>query len=541
MAQKIIANKNSTFPFLIFFFFFFIYLATSGGHLDVYDGVASFLISENLVLTGSPSVNIEINKQSAYDLGFDLESYIVMKSRILHHEKFVKYSLESENFTLRDYFEQERVEDRYLKDKENFSGPAYLPISIFGAILYHIASQIEFNPIHFVPLFLNSSILAVSCLVVFLLGKELFNSDRIGFVLSLFFGLTSFIWPYITSMYSRPLAILFMLLFIYLIIKSRKNQKIIIPFLAGLSIGLSFLSHYFFFYLLPGAIVFGIFELRKTKKSIAYLILGLGVSFTILSAINYERFGDPTIFGIGGDEAATGLWIEYHKWTRSLEGVYGFLFSPGKSLFLYFPLMLVFPFGLYYLYKIEKSIALLFLYITIVIYVFIATNPEWYSSPVWGPHRYFMPITPLVALSIGSLITKFGSSLKLKSTLIFLAVSGFIVNLLGNLVWIMYAFSYGWSQEGLWKLEDRSLEFTWNPYFSPVLQTVKVLSSDWVTGLEQNPELLNYFKIGLNGCSYDLYLYCEYGIIAILVLGLLISAISFGLIRILKSNYSLTA
>ena len=126
-------------PFLLFTFFFLIFLITSGGHLDPYDGVASFLISENLALTGSPSINFQTNAQSAEDLGFDLSNYLEMRSKLLYHEKFVSESLESENYTLKNYFTDQRIDERFLEKNENFFGPSYLPLPIIGSGFYHLS------------------------------------------------------------------------------------------------------------------------------------------------------------------------------------------------------------------------------------------------------------------------------------------------------------------------------------------------------------------------------------------------------------------
>ena len=530
MQLQNLTNNNKVLYSLIFAFFFLIYVATSGGHTDVYDGVATFLIAENLALTGSPSINMITNEQSAIDLGFDLNAYTIMKAKILAQGKYIRGdygTLDSTDYTVHDFFEDNRSVERYTVDGENFFGPAYLPLPIIASVFYSISLFLNVPPINFVSLFSNSIILSFSSLMMFLIGKKFFSSYKIGFVVSIMFGLSSFIWPYITSLHSRPLAILFFLVMIYCIISYKDNKKLIIPLFAGISFGLCFISHHFFIFLVPGLLIFSIYRFKDNKKPLAIFLLVTILMMGLWMTMNYLRFDDPLNFGIGGQASDAGLWINYHGWTRTLEGLYGLLLSPGNSLFLYYPLAILFPFGLYYLYKKDKSLTILFLYISAVPYIFVGTNPEWYTSNDWGPHRYLLTMIPIIALSIGAFIVQFSSSLKMKIGIISLIFTGIIINLIGNLVWTMYAFSYGWGPEGLWKNPDNSLVFTWNPYFSPIIQSLKVLSTDWIGRLDPNPDTLNYFKIGLTGCTYDLFLYCEYGITSLIIIGLILIFVSY--------------
>jgi len=521
MKQGLVNRKKSFLPYLIFVFFFLIFISSSGGHVDSYDGVSYFLITENFVLNGSPSINI--NSPSASDMGFVEETYIKDKSRIIALNNWEQSEDLQSNMTKREYI---RITYDQI-DKEAFFGPAYLVLPLVAVPLYMLASALQVSPIHFVPLFLNSSIIAASAVVVFLIGKTLFHSERIGFTVSLIFGLTSFMWPYITSMWARPLAILFLLIIIYLILRSRNSQNNMIPFFVGICIGLSVLTHITFLALAPGLIIFGVWEFRKKKKHLIFLVVGLLIMIGIQLYSNDYRFGDMYDFGFGGTQNYVGK-------AHTFEGLYGFLFSPGLSIFLYFPAAILYIFALYYLYKKNRSITLLFIYLTLATYIPIAISAGWYWNPNWGPHRYLLTLTPIIAISIGSIMSEFPISKFWKLSIILSSIGGFFVNLLGNLVWPQYALSYGWGPEGIWKSGDIPSVFTWDPYYSPIVQTIKVLSTDWVASLDPNPVRLTYFKIGLNGCSYDIFLFCEYGIVIMIVLGIIIASISYVILKLLK-------
>ena len=132
------------------------------------------------------------------------------------------------------------------------------------------------------------------------------------------------------------------------------------------------------------------------------------------------------------------------------------------------------------------------------------------------------------------LIVKFSNFRRWRWGIVLLSVGGFFVNLLGNLVWVQYAFSYGWGPEGIWKIEDKSSVFTWNPFHSPIVQSIKVLLSNWTSTIV-NP-VDGYMKIGLYGCNYDVFFYCKFGIFPIILLGVGISIVGYILLKILTTT-----
>jgi len=311
--NQISRNKKKAFlPLLIFSFFLLIYIVTGGGHGDPYDGLSFFLISENFVLNGSPSINV--NSPSADELGFDVEKYFSIKSSLqawsIYHSK-----APDEVPKKFDTFREEYVQKL---DQENFFGPAYLVLPVIGSSLYFTGMTLNVSPIVTYFLFLNSIILAISCVVMFFIGKELF-SEKIGFVLSIIFGVTSFIWPYITSGYARPLAILFLILFIYVMLRQRNQKNFAFSLLAGVFVGLSVLTHYHFGIFLPVLLGYGIYEYRKNPKHMVLFLIPIISIVGLIGIINYEIRGDPTNFGFLSFSQTDPERNPFHL----LEGIYG--------------------------------------------------------------------------------------------------------------------------------------------------------------------------------------------------------------------------
>ncbi|QMU53918.1 MAG: hypothetical protein GKS07_02745 [Nitrosopumilus sp.] len=237
-------SLNKLLPFFIFLFFLLIFLLSSGGHSDHYDGVVAFLKVENMAINGTPAENI--NSPSLKFFGFDLETHIGIKASM---QAYYLYEKNKEQFieqeTSREEFREEFLEST---DFENFYGPNYILLPIVATPLYIISTILDTSPVNFVPLFLNSTIIAINAVLVFFIGTKLYCSQRIGFVLSVLFGTTTFMWPYVTSMFHRPLAILFLLVFLYLILNHKQKISIKKSFFAGISLGfMVFLILYFRF------------------------------------------------------------------------------------------------------------------------------------------------------------------------------------------------------------------------------------------------------------------------------------------------------
>jgi hypothetical protein len=106
----------------------------------------------------------------------------------------------------------------------------------------------------------------------------------------------------------------------------------------------------------------------------------------------------------------TGYEREAGFSTPLLEGLVGLLFSPGKSVFLYAPVLLLAPIGLWLMYRRKgfpgKLTVALILSQSAASFIFNALWWAWTGNFAWGP-RLVMPVLPLLILplaSVGSFI-----------------------------------------------------------------------------------------------------------------------------------------
>jgi hypothetical protein len=114
----------------------------------------------------------------------------------------------------------------------------------------------------------------------------------------------------------------------------------------------------------------------------AYL-LGLAVT----GLVNWGRAGTPLATGYGGGWT-TPLWI----------GLPGLLVSPGRSIILAFPLLLLAPLGLWRLLATgQRSAALAIAGVVLALLFNNALWSQWWGSWSWGP-RLLIPALPLLAV-----------------------------------------------------------------------------------------------------------------------------------------------
>jgi hypothetical protein len=107
---------------------------------------------------------------------------------------------------------------------------------------------------------------------------------------------------------------------------------------------------------------------------------------------DWARFGTPleTGYGIGTSNGFTNsLW----------QGLAGLLVSPGKSLFLFSPLLVLALVGYPRFLRRDRSLALAALAITVVTLIFYARFHDWSGDWAWGP-RFMLPLVPLLMLPI---------------------------------------------------------------------------------------------------------------------------------------------
>lgn len=514
---------------LLFSFFLLVNIASSGGHFDWWDGMETFFVTESMVLKHTAKLDPLV--PSIAELNFDI-NYTINTNKILQNENSSNNGIDT------------IIEPVYTVRS--------LILSAIAVPFYYAALLFSVSPIALIGLFLNSMIISAICVVIFCFSIDLYRSKKLAFALSLVFGVCSFIWPYNTTFWVQPLQALTLILAAYYIHKSlhsnssfichffsmppNKKAGIYFALLGGIFSGLSIFAHPTSIIFLPGFILYFFITTtrrhNKNTKTFVYFLMALAIMVFLAGLVNYLRFDSFTEFGYGSFSS-----LEMHDGWR---GLIGLLISPGAGMLVFFPLAILLPWGFKYLKNQNKGLVILFAYIIILNWIYVGTlsfdfEPfSWSGGVAWGP-RYLIPILPFVTLVIGSAFMRLGQKLNLKViALVSLCISGFVVNLLGKLVWYQYGIMYGWERESLSTLPNSLDIMTWNPYYSPIILHVKSLFEGYVSTIQ--PEMYagttwNWVAYGLAPCSIDGYIYCTFGSIFIAIVLLITTFIAIVLMK----------
>lgn len=514
----------------------------------MWDGMVTFLLAESMAIKHSAMLHPDIpsiTKSNPKD---------IVHTMMLRETEWFKYVQGKSS---------EPVPEKLGQHNNSISleRPVYsvrsLLLPAISVPFYYAGLAFGISPLIVVTFFANSIIIALTSLIVFCFSLEIYTSKKISFILSLLFCVGSFVLPYNSTFFPQPLQALLLITSAFFLHKSshltiissihnkkdyearrednmrydihkRKNNKAMyFAVLSGILLGLSVFAHPTSLIVIPGFIIYSIisFKRYKNKKSLGLFLVSLVIILFFMSLVNYWRFGAFTEFGYGG---------YYDQLKRTWPGLVGLLVSPGKGLLFYFPVVILLPLALGLMYKMKKErlLTVLIIYIIVINWAYIGTldaeNPNksvlWSGAIAWGP-RYLVPVMPFIILPFGTLLTGFRQRQRLlKIGFATLCITGIIVNLSGKLVWSDYVFTYALYKEQLYKVDHRADEMTWNPYYSPIVLHMKLLlyDSNYISNLpvDKYRYSLNhyYLSFGLAPCTYDLYIFCKFGIVPILIL-----------------------
>jgi hypothetical protein len=517
---------------LLFVFFFLINIISSGGHLDWWDGTEAFLVTESMVLKNTAKLDPFV--PSVKELGFNV-NYTVYANNAMQSRSNANLS----NTTLEPVYTVRS-----------------LLLSAVGVPFYLSGLLMNISPFLTIGLLVNTLILSLTSLSIFCISIEVHQSRKIAFVLGLIFSVCSFVWPYVNSFWVQPLQALILSTSLLFILKVQHYDKSYLcsytvkygrkrfyfSALSGFLLGLSVFAHPISLIFIPAFLVYTFFRvMRHDIKNFLLLVSLIALMLFFVGLVNYARFGSFTDFGYGyfSSLAAHDGW----------RGLIGLLVSPGVGLIFFFPIAILLPLGAKYMYKDNRALFFLCIYIITANWIYIGTlsygaePSSWSGGIAWGP-RYLIPVMPFIMIILGSIFLHLRKRRTLKGIVISLCLVGFYVNLSGILIWFQYGLMYGWYVERLATSPNYMETMTWSPAYSTIVLQTKAMLADYVSSI--NPEQyigtsLSWAAYGNAPCSYDLYLYCNFGRVPILVISLILvflAALIFDRIGLSQLSYS---
>jgi hypothetical protein len=167
-------------------------------------------------------------------------------------------------------------------------------------------------------------------------------------------------------------------------------------------------------------------ERRRGVKPALVAASALGAAVVAYLAYNQYIFGNAFQFGYPESAEAgkhvtgfeTPLWV----------GLAGFLFSPGKSIFLFAPPILLALWGLPALWRRDRGLATIAILSLPLALGFYGRYTQWEGGYCFGP-RYLVPALALLSLALGPALAKAGPHTRAVAILVF--VAGTAVQVLG--------------------------------------------------------------------------------------------------------------
>lgn len=419
---------------LMFFFLFLmsLFMFISSGVIDSLDGFQSVEVARNIYYHGEPTGPI---------LKYDTKENIFMTTYIGQDGK------------------------TYAHTGLGFSLALVPAVAVTDLVykIYNVSPTINFPLVNdwlilLTTSFTNSFFGALLGVVLFVYLLSLGLNKKSAFIVSLAGLLTTNLLPYTKHSFAHMMFVSFLTLSFYLLKQyfTTKIKKYLL--FSGLSYGVVMISYNQTFLLtIPSLVGFIIACYRQTlsKKSILnffkntfppllIFILGLipflliYIWFENLREIPNHNLANPTVLVKKGLEPLLNVPI-----SAIAEGIIGQLFSPGRSIFIYSPLLLLI---LIFWQKINKKILpeLLTLLILGACYIFFyatqfsyGTTQQgvaglWHGESSWGP-RYLLPLIPFGILVVGFIYSRLS---KLQKIIVFLplVLIGLYIQLLGVIV-----------------------------------------------------------------------------------------------------------
>ncbi|MBS3168835.1 hypothetical protein J4216_06920 [Candidatus Woesearchaeota archaeon] len=465
------------------------------------DDVQYFLHTENLAL--NHSIKIDPESPSA--------------SKLFNTETLRQIQGKQYGYQGREWTEKAQLSPYY--------DASSLLLPFLTVPLYYLALVTSINPVAVIGFFTNSVILSLTSFIIFITCMHFFRNGKISFILATAYILTTYVWSYNTGMMLRPLAGLLFTLGFYLIVS--KNKNYFRATIAGSCIGLTILASIASIIVVPGLVLLGIFYFYKNKNQLVLFLGGFTIFGIIQIILNKIRFNSYVDFGFGPHQTT-----QLHN---HIDGIIGYIFSLGWGIPFNAPLLILFPVAIYLIWRKNKVISIFLVYCFSITWIFHGTevSPIWSGYGGWGP-RYFTVILPLLVISIGFVLKEFNQSKLFKIGFVSLMVFGFLISLMGKLVWYMYGYAYGWGVLKTHLLNNAWEQINYNIQYAPVSLHIMALSSSYIQNLKG--PLSGGLAWGLAPCQLDFYIYCKFGIIPFIIIMMFMLVIGYLVIKELNKN-----
>jgi hypothetical protein len=363
-----------------------ILILSAGGHLVAFDEETMFRVTQNLVSGGGLAVGSEM---------------LVIPAQ--SNPQFLPSQVERIPSTSTAIGRGNLAYSKYGIGQSLLAIPLYLAGDLWKGFLSKIdESELPMNASRLAVSMLNPIALALTGWLLVLFGRALGYSLRSARWVALAYVFTSFAWPYVKTFYPQPSVAFFLLAIVYCAYRWRIDLNPLWLWALSGSLAAMILIRLDTVIVLPALVLYLALGASPDRRWrwILPLAAGLAVAGAATLAYNWSRFGSLT--STGYDEIA---------WNNPVVGgLYGLLFSPGKGVFVYAPLLILAVGAIVIFVRSHRAEAFLFIGLWLSYLVFYAPYNFWTGGFNWGP-RFLLPVIPLGFLPLGSLLEESKSKL----------------------------------------------------------------------------------------------------------------------------------
>src|ERR1700683_4444380 len=359
--------------------------------------------------------------------------------------------------------------------------------------------------------------------VLYLSCVELGFGDRASIIAAIAFGACTFEWFYARTFMSEVPSTFFLICAFYALLRWREENSTRWLWCAGISSGLSVFVRLQNVIMLPALGIWLLCELwlwnrYELKKRVASMVIWsapIFASLLVIAAYNYTRFGSVTDVGIGRpiqrivlrtdmylgfyvlrpDDLSLPRFAPHGTYSTPLYvGLYGFLLSPGKSIFWYAPILIPAVYGWRFLWRKWPRITGMLCILVGSNLILYSKYVWWYGGGAWGP-RHMVQILPFLMIGLAALIDH---GLELFGKIEVGAAAALRLLLQAPSILISYI-----PYEGLMEQTTQSFNrLLWNPAYSPIIvQSGYLIRHQYQFDLAYNaytaPDMANFQLVAL--------------------------------------------
>ncbi|BAZ41407.1 hypothetical protein NIES4101_73730 [Calothrix sp. NIES-4101] len=309
-----------------------------------------------------------------------------------------------------------------------------LPVAFVNVMLENFASKfVSLETIgkaqQFLLSFQAGIYSSITATLFFALLRVGFNQPvKLSFIATILLTLTTFFWTYSRNLFDGVLCTTLLTFSFFSLVRYRQTKKDVFIISCFLALGFAFITRISMILAILVAFTYLLIYRRASiaKKLSEFMLGGITLIPFIIWQLwyNFLRTGiiykSPVQTSVyAGNNALDG---------NILIGLSGLLFSPGKSIFIYAPLLLISIFIFHRFYRQYPKEGIYIAALTIIWFLLHARLRSWYGAAGWGP-RHLITILPIMFIPCGVSLGYIWQQISLRITTICLAGFGFILGL----------------------------------------------------------------------------------------------------------------